>query len=142
MSRLKLWFFTLLSITAFIVTLAIVAPPLAIVPVGFTVIYMPALAFSFFVAWAFSGIKWGNALVMVATCAFLFTGFLVMGSVLAAFIALVVTLAVYSIHKRSNRNKVKPRHPWPETDTTRFVYPGTQMGYKLNPETAARQVQF
>lgn len=142
MSRKKLWFYTLLGIMAFTVTLAIVAPPLAVVPVGFTVLYMPGLAFSLLLAWAVSDVRFSRPLVVLASCSVYFTGFLVMGSVLAAFTALVITLAVYSAHKRTNRSKVKPRQPWPVEEPATFVYPTVRMSYSLPvaPDVAARQV--
>lgn len=144
MSRLKLWFFTFLGIMAFVVTLAVVATPLAIVPIGFSVIYLPGLAFSLFLAWAVTGVKWGNALVMLATCAFFFTGFLVMGSPLAAFTALVITIAVYSVHKRTNREKVTKAQVeayLPELMRMQMSYAGVRVSHGAPVEHAARQVR-
>lgn len=134
MSRKKIWLYTLILCIAFTGTLLAVAPPLAMAPMAFTVIYMTTLAGSFLLAWAFEGVRYSRPLIMLATCASLGIFLGVGGTPIGAAVAILLTAVVYSVHKRTNRKPLAPvttAEPAP-------VYP-TAFGYKLSYEQAARQ---
>lgn len=134
MSRKKIWFYTLVLCTAFTITLAGIAPPLALAPMAFTVIYMLALTGSLLLAWLFDGIRYSRPLIMLATCLMLGVFLLVGGSVIGAGVAVLLTLLVYRTHARTNR-----RPPAPAPDYSKPPQFGYHLSYGHPVEQAARQ---
>lgn len=133
MSRKKIWFYTLILCAAFTITLAVVAPPLALAPMAFTVIFMTALTGSLLLSWLFDGIRYSQSLLMFATGLMLFVFLTVGGSPIGGVVAFMLTGLVYWAHKRTNR---KP--PVPVTSTAPMVTAGYTLHYGV--QRAAGQV--
>lgn len=124
MSRKMLFLYMFLGLTAFIAALAIVAPPLAVVPFGFSVIFLPFLFVSLFIEWAIpkasSFTQWLSVLALIAL-------FMVMGSILAAGTAGLLTTVVYLFKKRPVSPKPEPAKT---LDNAQYEFQGT--GYRVS----------
>lgn len=135
MSRKSLFLYTALGLAAFMVTLAIVAPPLAVVPVGFSVIYLPVLFVSLLLAWALPSVAFATRWATIALVAGIF---LVMGSPIAAIAGALLTIAVYSVHRRTNRSKPRVTAETVDFPSVEYAYGGMQVQFATPIETAAR----
>lgn len=135
MSRKSLFLYTLLGLFGFVGCLVLVAPPLAIVPFGFSAIYLPVLFLSLLLSWA---IPSGASVVRWLTVALVVGIFVAMGSIIAAIVGALLTTTVYTVHRRTNRPTPRVTAETADFPSVTYAYGGMRYNYSTPVETAAR----
>lgn len=134
MSRKLLFLYTALLLVVFTGALFVVAPLLALTPMGFTVFYLPMLALSLFLM---SLTPRRQFTVMVIASGIMGMIFFGMGVPLASFFSGFLTAIVYMVNRRTNRPKSTPVVMDKPGTAYQYAGFGTHMSYSP-VEQAAR----